>query len=826
MTQHRRSRAWIRVFIATVACVWGVSVQAQRPLTVQDVLKLEELGSVAVSPDGEWLAYVIKRPRAQAFYYKGFSDDRSDVWVVSTKGGQPKNLTHGAKDGAGFWAPQWSPDGRLLAMLSTRGGNIHLWVLELPTNRLRRVIADVVDNDIIPDAPLWVSNRSLFVPVRPADQTESRMTVTSRAAERAIRDWPKAWKGQLSANVIETGNPSAEKRTEGKLLLVDVKTGGQRLVTSGYIRQMRPSPDGRFVAFLKMADKIVPDTTPLPAWQYQGDRAYLFRAEIATATGEIVTGGVSQIRGVFPGTLTWAPEGSTLALAGYDGERATTATIFRYDPSTSTLETLSTTGLEILSPFQTGSGLPLRVSRTREILVFTRSVQSISAPAEPTRPEWWKVGRDGAPTRLTGDGRAVPSSLIAERESDTFVGLVGGDLLRFNVATGTTQNLTEAFGPSISSIVWPSRVPAQGIDRVVVRVPGEPNAGYYEIDLKTGKQRMIANQSARASVSEYLPKQSLMLFSLNDRFGTRMWFSGPTSTQNHMVLETNTFLKTIAEGGLKRIEYRSLSNESLTGWIILPVGYQEGRRYPLVAWVYPGSTYGRQSPRSASLNWTVSLLNLQLLASHGYAVLLPSMPIADVAGASDPIAELPDGVLPAIDKAIELGIADSTCLGLMGQSYGGYATYGLVTQTNRFKAAVALAGASDLISLYGQFDPRTRYDSDPHERMFMPAMSENGQYRMGVPPWKDPQRFIRNSPLFFVDRVETPVMIIQGDMDYVPFQQGEEFFMGLYRTNKRGAFVRYLGEDHLLQSPANARDMWRRVFAWFDEFFGGRKDDK
>jgi dipeptidyl aminopeptidase/acylaminoacyl peptidase len=685
------------------------------------------------------------------------------------------------------------------------------------------VISDVVDNDIESDAPLWVSNRHMFVPVHPPGHTESRMTIGSRAAERAIRDWPRAWKGQLTANVIEVGKPSVEKRIEGRLLLVEVDTGHKRLVTSGSIRQMRPSPDGQFVAFLKVADKIVPGPSPLPAWQFQGDRAYLFRAEIATATGQIVTGGVSQIRDVFPGTLAWAAGGATLSFAGYPNERATTPAIFRFNPATRALETLSTTGLEIASPFQTGSGFPLRVSRSGDVLVFTRAVQNSTATAEATRPTWWKLGREHAPSKLSGDSRAVPSSLIAEREADTFVGIASGDLLRFNVATGATQNLTEAFEPSISSIIWPNRVPALGVDRIVVRVLKDANVDFYEIDLKSGGQRLIANETVRASFTEYLPKQGLMLFSLNDRSGTRMWFSGPTSALTRTVLATNTFLQAISEGDLKRIEYRSLSNEPLTGWIILPVGYQEGRRYPLVAWVYPGNTYGRQPPRSASLNWTVSLLNLQLLASHGYAVLLPSMPTSAVVGASDPITELPNGVLPAIDKAIELGIADSTRLGVMGQSHGGYATYGLVTQTNRFKAAVALAGISDLISLYGQFDPRTRYDSDAHERMFEMPIIENGQFPMGGPPWKDPQRYIRNSPVFSVDRVETPVMIIQGDMDYVPFQQGEEFFTGLYRTNKRGAFVRYLGEDHLLQSPANVRDMWRRIFAWFDEFFDMRR---
>ena len=93
---------------------------------------------------------------------------------------------------------------------------------------------------------------------------------------------------------------------------------------------------------------------------------------------------------------------------------------------------------------------------------------------------------------------------------------------------------------------------------------------------------------------------------------------------------------------------------------------------------------------------------------------------------------------------------------------------------------------------------------------------------MGNPPWKDLDRYLRNSPIFYVDRVRTPLMIIQGDLDYVAMQQGEEFFMSLYRQGKRAEFVRYWGEGHVIESPANIRDMWTRIFAWFDEFPSGR----
>jgi dipeptidyl aminopeptidase/acylaminoacyl peptidase len=257
--------------------------------------------------------------------------------------------------------------------------------------------------------------------------------------------------------------------------------------------------------------------------------------------------------------------------------------------------------------------------------------------------------------------------------------------------------------------------------------------------------------------------------------------------------------------------------------MILPYGYQEGKRYPLLTWVYAGLVYGRRPPDYWGINSKVSL-NLQILAAHGYVVLLPSMPLAKEGLADDPMLRLQEGVLPAVQRLVDIGVADSDRLFLMGQSFGGFSVYGLVTQTQRFKAAISLAGLSDLVSLYGVFDARKRYTEFPQENLFQSSLLESSQIRMGNPPWKDWGRYTRNSPIFYVDRVQTPVMIIQGDMDYIAIQQGEEFFTALYRQGKRAEFVRYWGEGHTLQSPANIRDMWNRILAWLDEFSPKKKD--
>jgi dipeptidyl aminopeptidase/acylaminoacyl peptidase len=282
-------------------------------------------------------------------------------------------------------------------------------------------------------------------------------------------------------------------------------------------------------------------------------------------------------------------------------------------------------------------------------------------------------------------------------------------------------------------------------------------------------------------------------------------------------VRANEFLRDVAEGDFRPIDYTSLNGAPLKGWLMLPYGYEPGKRYPLLVWVYEGTLYGKTPPGDEGID-SYDALNLQIPAAKGYAVLFPSMPHASEGVPEDPLLRLPEGVLPAVDRAVEEGFADPDRLYLIGQSFGGFSTYGLVTQTQRFRAAVALAGLSDLISLYGQFDARYRYTDYPQENLFMQALLERGQVGLGGPPWSNWNRYIRNSPIFYVDRVQTPLLIIQGDMDYVDLQQGEEFFTSLYRQGKRAQFVRYWGEGHAPQSPANIRDMWSRIFSWFDEF--------
>src|SRR5262245_27674683 len=124
-------RLAITLFSILVLIAHGQVLIAQRSFTVDDLLREESIQEVKLSPDGRWWAYVQVRPKSAAEPYQKpflFGKDRADIWLAATKGGPPRNLTQGISDGSGFWQPVWSPDSTRLALLSTRGDNIRLWL--------------------------------------------------------------------------------------------------------------------------------------------------------------------------------------------------------------------------------------------------------------------------------------------------------------------------------------------------------------------------------------------------------------------------------------------------------------------------------------------------------------------------------------------------------------------------------------------------------------------------------------------------------------------------------------------------------------------------
>jgi len=814
------------------------SPAAKRPFRLDDIFELEDVGRYyggpwAFAPDGRALAFTRVRAKKTLTNHKWeylWGNAGADVWLQRAPGEAPSNLTNGISDGSGWWAPQWSPDGRRLAMLSTRGGNVGLWVLEPGRGEPRLLTKRGVDITRVREQPfLWVDDARILCPVLPEGEQPMSMRVELTTPQVATREWAKTPAGKEStASVLESGVPvDLAKRPQGRLLSIDAATGESTVIVERNTAAWQLAPKGGRVAYAVQTGVYTPRANEPLRLATSGT----YTVEIRSLAGQPVRLDAKLPEDVFQDSLRWSPDGRELAFFAFTQGRSKTPDLYRVDVEAGRVAHTELGAIDAEPAVRLETQLEWTAAGDLLFLAATRD--KAEKPSPTARRDWYVAPRGGAkPRNLSAGMEAPPAELWPQPGLQSFVGVGGSRIWRVRPGDGKLEALTEkpAEGRTVQ-IAWPVQSnsgqdeyarPGRVYPRIVTvereGARGE-HADYAVLDVATGRRSALAKPADEAALMMLGPGDSA-IFTASGKEGTFAWREavgggGGGGGKADALVSANTFLRDVVEGALEPIEYTSLNGEKLKGWILLPIGYEKGKRYPTIAWVYAGSVFRGQKPYLAEAAHGLSL-NMQIPASRGYAVLFPSMPMKEEGELDDPMLRLPEGVMPAIDRVIELGYADPDRLFVMGQSFGGFSTYGLVTQTNRFKGAVALAGLCDFISLYSQFDARLRYDDFPHENLFMAALMESAQTAMGNPPWKDFGRYTRNSPIFYVDRVETPVMIVQGDLDYVAIQQGEEFFNSLYRQGKRAEFVRYWGEGHVLESPANIRDMWQRIEAWLD----------
>jgi dipeptidyl aminopeptidase/acylaminoacyl peptidase len=259
--------------------------------------------------------------------------------------------------------------------------------------------------------------------------------------------------------------------------------------------------------------------------------------------------------------------------------------------------------------------------------------------------------------------------------------------------------------------------------------------------------------------------------------------------------------------GMSRlVEWRTSEGQMLRGALLLPPTGGGEQKLPLVIRVYSGESsnalhrFGTGEPSNA------------LLAGLGYAVLSPDLP----PGRRDLMRRWTGMVLPAVDHLIRLGIVDSGRVGLIGESFGGYQVLSLLTQTTRFGAAVAISADVNLTSSYGTL-------TDAGGSASISAFEdEGGQVYLGGSPWARRESYIENSPLFYLDRVQTPVLLVAGTAHASDPYEAKQAFTALRRLGRRVELRLYVGEGHGTGywSRANLLDLYRRVVAWFDLHLG------
>src|ERR1051325_9597076 len=235
-------------------------VAQQRPaLTVDDLLMLGEIADVSLSPDGQTIAYVQRRPRASLKAVNLQSalqgSDHGDVWLASVNGGRPIRITDGRSDEAGFWQPSWSPDGTHLAMLSTRGNNVRLWVREKAGGHLQLMSQRGIAH---PESKYafqfgWIDDHRLAAVLLPEGERSEFVSMVQSLVSTTTRNWQKALAGQeTTSSVVESGVPlNLASRPQQEAVLFGLPATTQAIASGVDLQDLLVSGDGGYIDLLR-----------------------------------------------------------------------------------------------------------------------------------------------------------------------------------------------------------------------------------------------------------------------------------------------------------------------------------------------------------------------------------------------------------------------------------------------------------------------------------------------------------------------------------------------------------------------------------------------
>jgi dipeptidyl aminopeptidase/acylaminoacyl peptidase len=759
------------VTVASTAAVRAQDAQSRLPIEVLlTAPRLAPAGGPSLTPDGRLVAYtVIEHQRGAAIDRPGvpWYAVGGDIWVSSVRGGPARRITVGRGSN---WAPSWSPDGRRLAFLSdwpnaAPAARIHVWTWDRASGQLRQVKkVRVLDPWARPGRLEWLGDsRSVVVKVYPegAGRAAYESTLTNGADPSPVGADVGTTVQVFHHDPVERDqapSPGANNLDAllGDLALLDVETGAvRRLARSVRLCTYALSPDRRMLAWAVATRFERPES-----YQVLVD---LFVHDLTTGESRrLVTGAPLIFAYPSAAVFSWSPNSRAIAYRT-DGPAGTKDEVY-------------------VVPVVGGPGRRIAEGPARD-----------PSYRYDERPLW------------AVDGRRV---FFVRAGALWQVPVDGTDRAGLAAAANRSLRMIEQG----SGTLWSP----DGVGNTIV-VTGDPatkRMGLARVDLRAGAVTQLLEEDKWYDTTLGNPPvvtadgKSVVYVASESRRPPDLWLAGVDSPiRPRRISEIAPELGGFSGGLAKVIEWRGLDGDTLRGALIRPAGYRPGTRYPLIVQVYGGTSVSDELNRFGSAIDPVD--NVQVLASRGYAVLLADSKIR----VGTPALELLKTVLPGVDRAIELGVADPGRLGLMGHSYGGYSTLSLTVQSRRFRAAVMRAGFGNLLGIYGQLSS----DGTNHNLPW----AEQGQGSMGGTPWEVRERYLENSPMMYLDRVETPLLIIHGAEDQtVRSFLADEIFVALRRLGKRVDYARYAGEHHWEAgwSLPNQVDYLTRVIAWFDRY--------
>jgi dipeptidyl aminopeptidase/acylaminoacyl peptidase len=550
----------------------------------------------------------------------------------------------------------------------------------------------------------------------------------------------------------------AEKRGQLQLYVADVAGGPARKLTelTGFLAEPRWSPDGKTLAvlFIENAPRVA---GPLEAMTKDAGVVEQRIFEQRLTTVDLDSGRVRQVSptDLYVYEYDWAPDGTKFVATAAHGAGD------------------SNWYLAELYTVDSSSG-------------ETRSIYK--PPLQIAAPRW------------SPDGKSI--AFIAGLMSDE--GNTGGDIFVLPATGGEPRNLTPGMKASAGWIAWlpPSR-------EILFTELVDGSSGIAKVDPADGRITTLwtgpETISAAADVwgvSASLARDGRQSAVIRKSFEQppEVW-AGPVGAWKQ-VTHFNSNISS-AWGKAQSIRWSASDGMAIQGWLIFPPDYDPARRYPLIVFVHGGPGGAVLPTWPGAFSWTAAL------SSQGYFILMPNFRGSFGQGEAFTRGNVKDfgygdfrDIVAGVEEAVKKFPVEESRIGITGWSYGGYMSMWAVTQTHRFRAAVAGAGIANWQSYYGENDI---------DQWMIPFF--------GASVYDDPAVYARSSPITFIKNVKTPTLILVGDSDgECPPPQSYEFWHALKTLGVETQFVIYPNEGHAIHDPEHERDIVQRAVAWFDRY--------
>jgi dipeptidyl aminopeptidase/acylaminoacyl peptidase len=331
---------------------------------------------------------------------------------------------------------------------------------------------------------------------------------------------------------------------------------------------------------------------------------------------------------------------------------------------------------------------------------------------------------------------------------------------------------------------------------------------FYKVQLnRQGVEELLEEEMRFEFISKVKNSDKILFTKETYSIYPDLWISDINLNNPENLTDFNSQTNGFAWGEAELVEWESPDGIPLQGVLIKPGNYEQRERYPVIVYFYELFSHRLYSFNDMVVNHRP---NFPFYASNGYAIFLPDVKYEAGKPGQSAVNCLESGV----EKLIEIGIADPDAIGLHGHSWSGYQTAFVVTQTDIFKCAIAGAPVSNMTSAYSGI----RWGTGLARQW----QYEKQQSRIGGSLWDSFQKYFDNSPVFFADKINTPLLIQHGDEDEaVPWYQSIELYLAMRRLNKDCIFLHYIGEPHHLKKYGNKLDYSIKMKEYFDHYLKG-----